>query len=557
MSFEWCNEESKTLLERKYLDNETVEEASHRIAKYATKILKASILDKSKFDPTIEDRIYECLEKGWFAPASPTWSNFGTGKGFSISCFSSYLEDSMLSILDTAKEIGMLSKMGGGTAAYFGDIRARGSQISLGGESDGPVAFMQIFDAVSRVVSQGGTRKGSTAVYLPIDHPDIEEFLLIRTKGNPIQDLHFAVCVKDQWLSEMEIGDKEKRKIWAKVLKARKEVGEPYIFFTDNVNNNRPPVYTDKHMYITHSNLCSEVKLFTSSSESLVCCLNALNLEKRDEWVHTHAVETSIYLQDALMESFIKDSKGVSGFEKARKFAISQRALGLGTTGFHSYLQSKMIPFESEEAKKINIEIYSNIQSRAIEASKKMAILYGKADLLSDDKYNTRHATLMAIAPNTSSSSIMGQCSPGIEPFQDNYFTVDLAGGIFIRKNKYLQKILQEKSFDTTLVWKKIQNDQGSVKNISCLSDKEKDIFKTFFEIDMNQVVKLAADRQKYIDQGQSLNLYFDPDEKPSKINKVVLNAWKSGIKTLYYQINKRPRLERKEEDNECDACSG
>ena len=354
--YEWLNKDSRKFLERGYLlEGETPEQRIRDIAEAAEKILNIK---------NFADKFEGYMEKGFFSLSSPIWSNFGRTRGLPISCFGSFVKDTMEGIMEKVSETAIMTKHGGGTSAYFGAIRGRGTPISSGGESTGSVHFMELYNKLMNVVSQGNVRRGSFAAYLPIDHKDIEEFLQIRSEGHDIQEMSIGVTVSDQWMKDMVGGDKDKRKIWSKVIQKRFESGYPYIFFSDNVNNNKPQVYKDKNMTIWASNLCSEIFLPSSEDESFVCDLSSLNLEKWDEMIKTDAIETLVYFLDAVMSEFITKTEGMQFMEAPRKFAVRHRALGVGVLGWHSLLQSKMIAFESFDAKMLNSQIWKRILAR-------------------------------------------------------------------------------------------------------------------------------------------------------------------------------------------------
>ena len=542
----WLNKDSRTFLERGYLlPVESPEQRIQDIANHASKIL-----DKNEFS---EKFIY-FMEKGFYSLSSPIWANFGRKRGLPISCFGSYIEDTIESILGNKYgEVAMMTKCGGGTSAYFGEIRPRGSTISSGGESTGSVHFMEAYDKLMNVVSQGSVRRGSFAAYLPIDHKDIGEFLKIKSEGSEIQDISIGVCVSNEWMKGMIDGDKEKRKIWGDVIKKRFESGYPYIFFSDNANDQAPQVYKDKNLKINNSNLCSEIMLSNSKDESFVCNLSSMNLEKWDEWKDTDAVETMVYFLDAVMSEFIEKTEGVAFLECARNFAINQRALGLGVLGWHSLLQSKMIPFESMKAKYLNVEIWKFIKNKSEIATQQLAAEYGEPNLLKG--YGRRNSTTLAVAPTTSSSFILGQVSPSIEPLNSNYFVKDLAKGKFTFKNPFLQKLLEEKNQNTDEVWKSILVKGGSVQHLTFFTEEEKDVFKTFGEISQKEVLIQAAQRQKYIDQGQSLNIMIPPSTKPKEVNELMIFAWEQGIKSLYYQRSANPSQELARSILNCKSC--
>lgn len=877
----WLNELSQLFLERDYLlEGQSVDQRVDVICNTAEKIL-----NKSGFAKEFKENI----QKGWYSLSTPIWSNFGTDRGLPISCFSSFISDDMGSIMHTQAEVGMMTKLGGGTSAFFGNLRSRGSVIRNNGQSSGAVHFMQLFDKLISLVSQGSARRGNFAAYLPIDHNDIEEFLTIKSEGSPLQDISFGVCVPDYWMQEMIDGDKKKRKIWAKVLECRTNVGFPYIIFIDTANKNAVDVYKDKGMKIHQSNLCvagdqrvvssrglktakqlyeeggnlnlfdnknivnaspmrlieekvdvykinlsngmshtitgyhkvkvrinshnlsadvpcsdlkvgdkvaiqtkkgifgeldfqdeafllglyqgdgtgtekdrmlnirendfdlvdeikevfnrvcikhkiannriypipsfqdctsisgraltkigfkkdfipdwlwesnedthwayikglfftdgtihisesngkplqlslaninkeflsqvqlimanlgmqtsirllrkegknllpdgkgvqklydtktcwrliignkndalvfnektgfldrknifienrkhrdntkkfhsiqsieyigkqdvycctvdsedhhwicngvithncTEIFLSTSEDESFVCDLSSMNILYYDDWKDTNAVELLVYFLDAVMTEFIEKAKKIRFMERAVRFAERHRALGIGWIGWHSYLQSKMIPFESMEAKFDNVKIAKKIKVDAYNASKKLAIEYGEPEVLIG--YGRRNTTLLAIAPTKSSAFILGQASEGIEPNRTNYYIKDLAKGKFTIKNTYLQKLLKEKGFDNDKTWDSILKNGGSVQHLTCLDQKEKDVFKTFAEISPKEIIIQASQRQSHIDQGQSINLMIHPSIPIKDVNALIIEAWKLGIKSLYYQIS-------------------
>lgn len=543
----WFNEESEQVLNRGYLlKGETVNDAIDRICESAARKL---------FRPELKDKFKELILRGWISFSSPVWANMGTSRGLPISCFNVHVDDSVESITGKLGEVMMQTKIGGGTSGYFGGLRGRGAAVTDNGKSSGAVSFMKMFDTAMDVVSQGGVRRGAFAAYLDIDHPDIEEFLSIKDIGSPIQNLFSGVCVPDYWMQDMIDGDMDKRKIWARILESRQQKGLPYIFFTDNVNKNKPQVYKDLNMTINASNLCSEIMLPSTVDESFICCLASMNLELYDEWKDTDAVKLAIYFLDAVLSEFIDKTEGNYYLKPAHDFAKRHRALGLGVLGWHSFLQSKMIPFGSFEARNYTRIIFKHIQSESKKASKELADIFGPAPIfLEGQKHEEyfRNTTTMAIAPTTSSSAILGQVSPGIEPFAANFFKAGLSKGNFIRKNKYLEKILEEKGINNEDTWRNIMMNHGSVQQLAELSDEEKEVFKTFKEISQYDIIDQAAVRQEYIDQSQSLNLQI-PSQLPVKdVNYLYIEAWKKGVKTLYYQ---RSSSVSKEELTNIIAC--
>lgn len=543
--YEWLNKDSRKFLERGYLlAGETPEQRIRDIAEAAEKLLGIKGF-ANKFEGY--------MERGFFSLSSPIWSNFGRTRGLPISCFGSYVKDTMEGIMEKVSETAIMTKHGGGTSAYFGAIRGRGTPISSGGESTGSVHFMELYNKLMNVVSQGNVRRGSFAAYLPIDHKDIEEFLQIRSEGHDIQEMSIGVTVSDQWMKDMVAGDKDKRKIWSKVIQKRFESGYPYITFIDTVNNNKPQVYKDKNMRIWAKNLCNEICLPSSEDESFVCDLSSLNLEKWDEMLDTDAVETLVYFLDAVMSEFINKTEGMQFMEAPRKFAIRHRALGVGVLGWHSLLQSKMIAFESFCAKMLNVEIWKGIQERTDKATEELAKLFGEPELLKG--YGRRNTTTLAVAPTTSSSFILGQVSQSIEPYNSNIYTKDLAKGKFTFKNPYLKDLLKCKDQNTDEVWKSVLAHGGSVQHLEFLSEDEKNVFKTFEEISQKEIVIQAAQRQKYIDQGQSLNVMVSHDAKPKEVNELLIFGWEQGIKGFYYQRSSNPAVKLARSIMTCKSC--
>jgi len=541
----WLNSDSRKFLERGYLlDGETAEKRIRDIAETAEDYLKLK---------GFADKFEDYMHQGFYSLASPIWSNFGRNRGLPISCFGSYIDDDMDAILYKISEIGTMSKAGGGKSAYFGKIRPRGAPISSGGESTGVHHQLTVFETLTDYISQGNVRRGSFAAYLPIDHKDIEEFLKIRSDGDDIQNLSIGVCVTDEWLKSMLDGDKEKRRIWGLVIKKRFESGYPYIFFTDNANNQAPQVYKDKNIKINQSNLCTEIMLSNDNEESFVCDLSSLNFEQWDNWKNTDAVETLVYFLDAVMTEFINKTEKMKFMVHPRNFAINQRALGIGALGWHTYLQSKMIGFETMEAKLLNTQIWSFVRKKADAATAQMAVEYGEPPLLKG--YGRRNVTTLAVAPTTSSSFILGQASPSVEPLNSNYFVKDLAKGKFTYKNPYLEALLETKKKNTEGVWKSILVKGGSVQHLEFLTPEEKAVFKTFGEISQKEIVIQAAARQKYIDQGQSLNLMIPPSTKPKDVNELIVFAWENGIKSLYYQRSANPAQELARSILSCASC--
>ena len=541
----WLNEESEQILNRGYLlKGETTQKAIERVATAAAQRL---------YKPELAEAFIEMIEKGWMSLSSPIWANMGTERGLPISCFNVYVPDHIEGITHKLGEVIMQTKIGGGTSGYFGELRERGSAVTDNGKSSGAVSFMRLFDTAMDTISQGGVRRGAFAAYLDIDHDDIKEFLDIKNIGNPIQNLFTGVCVPDYWMQDMIDGDKDKREIWAKVLESRQQKGLPYIFFTDNVNRNKPEVYKDKEMQIYASNLCSEIALPSSKDESFVCCLSSMNLELYDEWKDTEAVKLATYFLDAVMSEFIAKTEGNYYLTSAHNFAKNHRALGLGVMGWHSYLQKNMISFESLEAKMLTNQIFKEIEDKALKASQDLARIYGEPSILKG--YGRRNTTLLAVAPTTSSSAILGQTSPGIEPFSSNYYKAGLAKGNFMRKNKYLKALLEQKGLDTEETWRSIMLNHGSVQHLPELNQEEKDVFKTFKEISQYEIILQASIRQKYIDQAQSLNINIPSNLSVKEVNRLLIEAWKLGVKTLYYQRSQSVSKEFVNNIVSCTSC--
>ena len=546
----WLTEESQTMLERGYLlPGQTVEEKIDSICRYACSILKR---------PDLKDDIKSLFVKGWCSLSSPVWANFGEDRGLPISCFNSYIPDNLEGIYSALHEVAIMTQKGGGTSGYFGKLRAIGTPIKGGGISSGMMSFLELFDNTTKVVSQAGVRRGAFAAYLDIDHPEIEEFLKIKDKSHNMQSINTAVNVPDSFMQDIVNGDKEKRELWAKVIKSRREKGIPYINFVDTINKHKPQIYKDTNSMINASNLCNEIHLPTNEKESFVCCLMSMNLSRYDEWKDTNAVELAVWFLDAVMEDFIRKCKNVPSMFRAYNFALRHRALGLGVMGWHSLLQQKMIPFESMEAQLLNVSIFKDIKEKAYKASVELGEIYGYAPIFDETEttdVKRRNTTLLAVAPTTSSASILGQVSPSIEPFASNYFVAGLAKGSFARKNENLERLLEEKGKNTPEVWESIILNEGSVEHLNELTPEEKAVFKTFTEISPLAIIQQAGSRQKYIDQGQSLNLKIPTEMTARQINEIHVKAWEFGVKGLYYQRGTSVAKEKVLEFMRCGAC--
>ena len=545
--FDWLNEDSRLFLQRGYLlEGTTAFDRIRFIAEHAERKLGIK---------GYADKFYHYMARGYFSLSSPIWSNFGLDRGLPISCFGSYIGDSIYEIMETTAEVGMMSKIGGGTSAYFGDIRPRGSAIKNNGKSDGSFNFSKLFDTVIDVISQGTSRKGQFAGYIDIEHGDIDEWLDIHTEGNPIQLMYYGVCVGHDWLESMKSGDPYKRQLWAKLLQRKTETGIPYLFFKDNANAGRPDVYKDKNMTVHASNLCTEIMLPSSSEESFVCCLSSMNLLYFDEWKDTDAPEVLTYFLDVVMSEFIEKSKDIPFLHKANRFAMRHRALGLGVLGWHSYLQANNIAFDSFEAMQKNNEIFRTLQEKTLKASQELAHRFGEPELLKG--YGRRNTTLMSIAPTKSSSFILGSVSPSVEPFKSNYYVKDLSKIKTVYKNPFLEKLLQEKGLDREEIWESILHNDGSVQHLTQLSDEEKEVFKTFSEISQLSIIQQAAQRQKYIDQGQSINIMVHPNTPARDLNQLYLTAEELGLKSIYYQYSMSAAQVFNRNLLSCSSCEG
>jgi ribonucleoside-diphosphate reductase alpha chain len=439
-----------------------------------------------------------------------------------------------------------MSKYGGGTSIFLGNIRERGAKISTGGTADGPVHYARMYDTTVDVCKQSEARRGACAAWLPIEHADILEFLDMGSEGNPIQNLQYGVTVTDQWIEEMKGGDADKRKVWAKVIQRRNEFGFPYIMFKDNSNNNSP--YKELGLDITASNLCSEIQLPTDSFNSFVCCLGSINLLHWDEIKETDAIEVYTLFLNAVMDEFILKSYNMPGMKRAWRFANDHRALGLGVLGYHSLFQSKLITFDSLKAKQLNHEIFSTLKEKSEEASKWLHDERGYRSIRS----GYANTTLIAIAPTKSSSFILGQVSMGIEPIKSNYFIKDLAKSKTIYKNPFLIAELEKYGLNTLDVWEGILKHDGSVQH---LDFPTKEVFKSFVEISPKEIVLQAAQRQKFIDQSQSLNLMIHPSVSAKDINTLYLYAHEEGVKTLYYQFSQSSAQSFARNILECSSC--
>jgi len=512
--------------------------------------------------PELTETFYEYIWKGWLCLASPVLSNTGTERGLPISCFGIDVGDSIYDIGNKNLEMMLLAKHGGGVGVGFNMIRPAGSKIKQNGTSDGVVPFCKIYDSTILATNQGAVRRGAASVNINIDHADFEEWLEIREPKGDVNrqslNLHQCAVVGDKFMRKLELGDPEARTKWSKLIRKRKATGEPYILFKGNTNKANPEAYKENGLKVHMTNICSEITLHTDESHSFVCCLSSLNLAKYNEWKDTNIVYDAIWFLDGVLEEFIQKAKGKIGFENAVRSAEKGRALGLGVLGWHTYLQENNIPFESLPAQFETRRIFSTMMVESTRASMDLAELYGEPLWCAGTGLRNTH--LRAVAPTVSNSKLSGNVSPGIEPWAANVFTEQSAKGTFIRKNPTLEKLLRKKGKNNKDVWNKILEDGGSVQDLDFLTDEEKDVYKTFKEINQLELVKQAGIRQQFIDQSVSLNLAFPKEATPKWINKVHMEAWKRGIKTLYYMRTEsvlRGDIAAKALDENCMACDG
>ncbi len=551
---EWMDEISLSTISKGYLlPGETVKTAYKRVANAAANRLKK---------PELANKFFKAFWNGWIGLASPVLSNMGTDRGLPISCFGVDTPDSVRGIGLTNAELMKLTASGGGVGISVSRIRPRGTEISGNGKSEGVVPWCKIYDSAIIATNQGNVRRGAASVNLDINHDDIDEFLEIRRpKGDPNRqclNLHQCVVVDDFFMRKLEARDTDAMNTWAKVLKSRMETGEPYVMFKDNVNKANPMAYMMNNLDVTMTNICSEITLFTDEEHSFICCLSSLNLAKYDEWKDTDVVETAIWLLDGVMQEFIDKSAGKDSLQRTYNHARKGRALGLGVMGWHTFLQQKGLPFNSIASTAHTHNIFSDIRGKAEKASRNLAEEYGEP--LWCRGTGMRNTHLLAIAPTVSNSVITGGISAGIEPLPANIYTFNGAKGTFIRKNKVLEGILESKGENKEEWWDMMLRDNGSVLGLpdNILSPDEKELFLTFPEINQLELVRQSAIRQRYIDQTQSLNLSFDPNDSPKWINQVHMEAWKLGIKTLYYlRTDSVIKGDLGSRQSECVSCDG
>jgi ribonucleoside-diphosphate reductase alpha chain len=544
-----------------YLFNgETPRDAYMRVAKTVARRL---------YKPELADKFFDYIWNGWLCLASPVLSNTGTDRGLPISCFGIDVADSINDIGKKNLEMMLLAKHGGGVGIGINMIRPAGAKITGNGTSDGVVPFCKIYDSTILATNQGAVRRGAASVNINIEHNDFLDWLEIREPKGDVNrqslNIHQCAVVGDKFMRKLEQGDAEARKKWSKLIQKRKATGEPYILFKGNTNKANPVAYKKNSLKVHMTNICSEIVLQTDESHSFVCCLSSLNLAKYEEWKNTNIIHDAIWFLDGVLEEFIQKAKGKIGFENSVRSAEKGRALGLGVLGWHTYLQEKGLPFEGLLAQYETRKIFSQIKIESERASMALAEVYGEP--LWCVGTGMRNTHLRAIAPTVSNSKLAGNISPGIEPWAANVFTEQSAKGTFIRKNPTLIKVLRKYKLNTNEIWDKILEDGGSIQDIKELDDIRfandvpvKEVFKTFKEINQLELVAQAGLRQQYIDQSVSLNLAFPSEATPKWINKVHFEAWKKGIKTLYYMRTEsvlRGDIAASAMDENCLACDG
>ena len=551
----------KTISGGYLFDGESPKEAYHRVTKAVARRL---------YKPEMAETFFNYIWNGWLCLASPVLSNTGTDRGLPISCFGIDVADSIQDIGQKNLEMMLLAKQGGGVGVGINQVRAAGSRITGNGTSDGVVPFCKIYDSTILATNQGSVRRGAASVNINIEHADFDEWIEIREPKGDVNrqslNLHQCAVIGDKFMRRLENGDSEARSKWGKLLQKRKATGEPYILFKGNTNKNNPPAYKNNALKVHMTNICSEITLHTDENHSFICCLSSLNLARYDEWKNTNIIYDSIWFLDGVLEEFIQKAKYRKGFDNSVRSAEKGRALGLGVLGWHTYLQEKGLPFEGLLSQYETRKIFSQIKIESERASMALADTYGEPLWCVGTGYRNTH--LRAIAPTVSNSKLSGNVSPGIEPWAANVFTEQSAKGTFIRKNPTLESVLEDNEINTNEVWNKILADGGSVQDVKQLDNvligdhdvPVKEVFKTFKEINQLELVGQAAIRQQYIDQSMSLNLAFPSEATPKWINKVHLDAWKKGIKTLYYMRTEsvlRGDIAATAMDEDCLSCDG
>jgi ribonucleoside-diphosphate reductase alpha chain len=541
------------------LPDEDVFDAFKRVSKAASRRLRRKDL---------QPFFYEAMIKNWLCLASPVLSNLGTERGMPISCFGIDVGDSIEGIADANSELMRLSSQGGGVGIGVSRIRGRGKPIKDNGVSEGVVPWCKIYDSTILATNQGSVRRGAASVNLNINHPDIEEFLGIRRPKGDVNrqclNLHQCIVVGDEFMNKLENGDPKAKRLWGEILKTRLETGEPYIMFEDNVNNASPEAYKKNNLHVSMTNICSEISLYTDELHSFICCLSSLNLARWDEWKDYKfengmtLPELTCWFLEGVLQEFIDRAKNIKFMENTVRSATKGRAIGIGVLGWHSFLQQKGLPFVGIQANAYTRMMFEFIEKEALKASRAQAEQYGEPEWCKGT--GLRHTHHLAIAPTVSNAHISGGVSPSIEPIPANVYNLKTAKGVFIKRNRILEQLLESKGYNIDSVWEQILKDQGSVLGLPdyILSDDEKEIFLTFKEINQLEIVKQNGVRQKYVDQAISLNLTFDPNDTPKWISQVHKEAWKQGIKTLYYlrteSVLRGDNLQRL---SDCISCEG
>jgi len=556
----WMNEISLSMISKGYLlPDEDVFGAFKRVSRAASRRLKRKDL---------QPYFYEAMTKNWLCLASPVLSNMGTERGMPISCFGIDTDDSIEGIALTNSELMRLSSQGGGVGIGVSRIRGRGKQIKDNGVSEGVVPWIKIYDSTILATNQGSVRRGAASVNLNINHPDIEEFLMIRRPKGDVNrqclNMHQCVVIDDEFMNKLEERDPKALKLWGEILKTRLETGEPYIMFEDNVNNNNPEAYKKNNLHVSMTNICSEISLYTDELHSFICCLSSLNLARWDEWKEytfengMTLPELTCWFLEGVLQEFIDRAKNIRFMENTYRSASKGRAIGIGVLGWHTFLQEKGIPFAGLQANSYTRVMFDFIEKETLKASRAQAELYGEPEWCKGT--GLRHTHHLAIAPTVSNAHISGGVSPSIEPIPANVFNLKTAKGTFIKRNPTLEKLLNEKGYNIDSVWDQISKDKGSVMGLPdyILTPEEKEIFLTFKEINPYEIVRQNGIRQKYVDQAISLNLTFDPSDSPKYISDVHKLAWKEGIKTLYYMRSESIlRGDAIQRDDNCIACEG
>jgi len=557
---EWMDDIAVSMISKGYLlSDENVFEGFKRVSKSAARRLRRKDL---------QPFFYEAMVKNWLCLASPVLSNMGTERGLPISCYGIDVDDSVEGIASANSELMRLSSQGGGVGMSLSRIRGRGARIKDNGVSEGIIPWAKIYDSTILATNQGSVRRGAASFNLDINHPDIEEFLMMRRPKGDVNrqclNTHHCVVVDDVFMQKVEDRDPHSLKIWGEILRTRLETGEPYIMFKDNVNKANPEGYKKLNLEVTMTNICSEIVLYTDPLHSFICCLSSLNLARYDEWKDYRfengmsVPELMTWFLEGVLQEFIDRAKNIRFMENTVRSAMKGRAIGIGALGWHTFLQAKGVPFVGIQANAYTREIFSFIDAESLKASKDMAVEYGEPEWCKGT--GVRHSHRMAIAPTVSNAHISGGVSPSIEPLPANIYNLKTAKGVFIKKNPILEQLLESKGFNIPSVWDQIAKDQGSVYGIQehILSDEEKEVFRTFKEINQLEIVRQAGIRQQYVDQTVSLNLCFDPNDTPRWMSEVHKEAHKAGIKTLYYlRTESVLRGDNLDRTAACVACEG